>query len=269
MPTVLAEHLKIDTSQEEEGIGRMIKQESQQSSRYPFLEEISKLSAVSPNRIQRGNHLYSFEKDLYFAGFPPATTPQQQQANFSLPPTRATDEPFPTNHLDMSDDDDDDTVPPNPQEFPESCSEDLDDELNDYYSNRTDLEELVVNEVAFDRKCGESELKITAIASADPGVVLIATDRLEIYSYDIKQGSKQLFHRFDESVFLSSNEGIRSRLRDKPMIENLLIYNPQTYILMVNGNLLRFDPTSKSIEPLIPVRQAKEQLVLEGRSRLT
>lgn len=262
MPSGLLDHLKKDTSQEANGIGRLIKQEALISDRPSFLENKSKQSG-SQNRIQRETHLSALPEDFKLSGFQSATPLKQQLGVHQLLEASRTDERYPIPSPDLSDEAEE--VPPNPQAFPDSGSEEFEDELNDFYNNRIEMEELVVYEAAFDRKGGDSELKITAIASFDPGVVLLATDRLEIYSYDIKLGKKQLLHCIDESAFSSNSDEIRSRTRERPFIENLLVYNPQTYILMVRGNLFKFDPNTKSVERLIPVRQAKEQLVLEGR----
>lgn len=263
MPTGLLDHLKKDTSQEANGIGRMIKQEALHSDKFSFLlEGKSNKSSDSTNRIQRDNHQHGLTKDLNFPGFRSATPPKQQSRIRHVLEASQTDERNPIPSLDLPDETEE--VPPNPQVFHDSGSEEIEDQLNDFYNNRMEMEELVVNEAGFDRKGGYSELKITAIASVDPGVVLLVTDRLEIYSYDIKMSNKQLFHCIEESVFNSSFQGIRTRTREKPIIENLLIYNPQTYILMVRGNLFKFDPNTKTTELLIPVSQAKEQPVFEG-----
>jgi hypothetical protein len=262
MPSGLLEHLKKDTSQETDGIGRMIKEESLLTNRSTYMEEVNKLSTNPKNRIQRENDSFSSKKDFYFTGFQPATPNPQHIGVHQLLQYDRTDEHYAENPLGWSDDAE--AVPPNPQDFPYSGSEEPDDELNDYYNNRIELEELVVNEVAFERKCGDSDLKITAITSLDTGVVLLATDRLEIYTYDIKLGVKQLRHSFDPSIFSSYTEGIRARMREKPCIDNLLYYNTQTYILMVGGSLLKFDPNSESLEPVIPAKQAREQSVLQG-----
>ena len=146
------------------------------------------------------------------------------------------------------------------------ASEELDEELNDFYSNRIELEELLIHEVAFDRSSSEAELDITAIASREAGVIMLVTDRLELYSYDLRSGQKQLCHVFEESAFQHHLERLKTRKREKVSIDNLLAFGKDSFIILVSGNLFRFDTSSKAVELLIPGRQEKEQLLLEGRN---
>ena len=262
MPAGLVDHLKKDTSQEADGIGRMIKQESLLQRKSSFLEEMSSQKPTQSNRFSKDPPQLSKQKPP-LTGYQPATPPNRLHDYALLWGGGNPDERGPIPTLELSDPEE---IQHNTHTSHDPASEELDEELNDFYSNRIELEELLIHEVAFDRSSSEAELDITAIASREAGVIMLVTDRLELYSYDLRSGQKQLCHVFEESAFQHHLERLKTRKREKVSIDNLLAFGKDSFIILVSGNLFRFDTSSKAVELLIPGRQEKEQLLLEGRN---